>query len=139
MKFFSKSQIVFTSALIAAIIFVSLLFHYPIQIVDALTLETMPEFGIHISVWRILFEPFLGILLFFNRALYPITEFRFVLYWALAIFIIYSIVKSFRLKNRQQRKSFIVRQLVNLPIIGGLWFTVFVMMIFIPLDRKSVV
>jgi len=139
MKFLSKSQIVFSSVLIAAIIFVSLLFHYPIEIVNALTLETMPEFGIHISVWRILFEPFLGVLLFFNQALYPITEFRFVLYWALAIFIIYSIAKSFGLKEKQQRKSFIVRQLVNLPIIAGLWFTVFVMMIFIPLPNNTIV
>ncbi len=139
MKFFSKLQFVFSSVLITAIIIVSLLFHYPIQIVNALTLETMPEFDIHISVWRILFEPFLGLLLFFNRALYPITEFRFVLYWALAIFIIYSIAKSFRLKERQQRKKFIVWQLVNLPIIAGLWFTVFVMMIFIPLPNNTIV
>ena len=139
MKLLNKSQIVFSSVLTAAIVIVSLLFHYPIQIVNALTLETMPEFGIHISVSRILFEPFLGLLLFFNRALYPITEFRFVLYWLLAIIIIYSIGKSLGLKNRQQRKSFIFSQLVNLPIIAGLWFTVFVMMIFIPLPNNTIV
>ncbi len=139
MKVLNKTQKYISAILIAAIILVSVLFHYSIHIANALTLETLSEYGISISIWRVLFEPILGVLLFFNRSFFAVTEFKFVLYWILTIFIIYSFIKSILIKDKQPKKKFIVRQLFNIPIIVGLWFAVFVIIIFIPLPNNTIV
>lgn len=139
MKVLNKIQKYIPVVFIAAIILVPVLFHYSIHIRNALTLETLPEYGIHISIWRILFEPVLGVLLFFNRTLYGVTEFEFVLYWILAVFIIYSVVKSILVKDKQSKKKFVISQLVNLPIVVGLWFAAFVIIVFIPLPNNTIV
>ena len=117
-------------AFIGSIFAISSIFHFPIRIIDALTLETIPEFGIHISIWKILFEPVLGILLFFNRAIYALEEQSFLLIWILIIFAVYTIIKTILTKDKQTKKRLILRQLTNLPIIIGLWFTFFVIMLF---------
>lgn len=59
---------------LAVIAILATIFQYPIRIVNALTLETVPNYGIHISIVRILFEPVLGVLLYLNRSLYPLQE-----------------------------------------------------------------
>lgn len=109
----------FSAIFIICLVAVSTLFHFQIHIADALTLEQLPAYGISISTWLIIFEPVLGIFLFFNRSLYALTEIQFVLYWILAIFIIYILMKAILLKEKQGRKKFIYRQLVNIPIITG--------------------
>lgn len=121
----------FLLILVLLIFILSTLFHFPVQIVDALTLEASPDFDIHISIWRILMEPVMGILLFFNRSTFPIEENQFVLYWVLIFFIIYSLFRVFAIHNKQERKKFYISQLVNLPIVIGLWFTFFVILIFL--------
>ena len=138
MKILNKTQKYISAVLIVAIILVAVLFHYSIHIANALTLETLSEYSIHISIWRILFEPVVGILLFFNRSIYA-TELQLVLYWILAIFIIYSLIKSILIKNKQSKKKFIIRQLVNIPIVVGIWFTVFVLILFVPLPNNTIV
>jgi hypothetical protein len=125
--------------LITAIVLVAVLFHYPITIVDALTLEALPEFGIHIPAWRILFEPFLGVLLFLNQALYAVPESLFFGLWILALFIVYSIVRSLLMKDKLARKRFMISQVTNLPLVAGLLFSLFVIMIFIPLPNNTIV
>jgi len=117
--------------IIISIVIVSFLFPYSIYIRDALTLQPDPEFGIKISIWRILTEPIMGILLFFNRSTFALEENQYVLYWVLIFFIIYSLIKVFVINNEQKRKKFIISQLVNLPIVIGLWFTYFVILIFL--------
>ncbi|NOR75948.1 MAG: hypothetical protein GQ525_12405, partial [Draconibacterium sp.] len=139
MSLLTKRQKYISVFLIAAIIFVSLLFHYSIHITSALTLETLSEYGIQISAWRIVFEPFIGVLLFFNRAFFAIDEFKFVLYWILGFYLIYSFVKPFLIDNKKSTKKFIVTQLLNLPLIVGLWFVAFVIIIFIPLPNNTIV
>lgn len=128
-----------SAVLITAIILVSALFHYSIHIENALTLETLSDFGINISIWKIVFEPILGILLFFNRSYHTLIELRFLLFWVLIVFIVYSIFKSIRIKEKQLRKRFIISQLVNIPIVIGLWFTVLVIIIFIPLPNNTII
>ncbi|MEN8137622.1 MAG: PHP domain-containing protein [Bacteroidota bacterium] len=103
--------------------------HYPVHIVDALSLESAKGFDIHISIWRILFEPFLGHLLYFNRGFYTLVEIKYVLYWIVIIFILYSIFWLFAKRIALQKRTFIVGQVLNLPMIVGLWFTIFVVMI----------
>ncbi|MEN8122666.1 MAG: hypothetical protein ABFS35_20160 [Bacteroidota bacterium] len=109
---------------------ISIFFHYPVQIIDALTLEALPDYDFHIPIWKILFEPILGILLFFNRGLFAIDELFLSLYWALIIFISYSILKAVLTKDSSLRKKFFLNQLVNLPFVIGLWFTIFVIILF---------
>lgn len=135
----NKRSNYFAGIFVISIAAISILFHYPVHIVDALSLETLSEYEIHISVWRIMFEPVLGMLLFFNRALYAIDELQFVLYWILTIFITYSIFKSVATKDKKAKRKFIISQLVNLPFIIGLWFTVFAILIFIPLPNNTII
>ncbi|RLD33070.1 MAG: hypothetical protein DRI73_06070 [Bacteroidetes bacterium] len=139
MKQINKTKILIPAIILAAIILVSVLFHYTIHIADALTLEALSEYEINISIWRILFEPVLGVLLFFNRSFYALEEFIFVLYWVLAVFILYSLIKFILIKDGKGKKSFIIRQLVNFPIIIGLWFTLFIIIIFIPLPNNTII
>ena len=134
-----KKQNKVSAVLITAIILVSALFHYSIHIENALTQETLSDFGIHISIWKIVFEPVLGILLFFNRSFHTLIELRFLLFWVLVVFIVYSIIKSILLKEWRLRKRFIVSQLVHIPIVIGLWFTVLVIIIFIPLPNNTII
>ena len=134
------NKLKYTSALfIFCIAAISLFFHFPIHIADAITLEAQPEYEIHISLWRILFEPILGILLFFNRSLYALAEIQVLLYWILALYIIYCLIKAILIPDTQSRKKFILRQLANIPIVIGLWFTIFAVIIFIPLPNNTIV
>ena len=135
-----SNKLKYASALfIFCIAAISLFFHFPIHITDAITLEAQPEYEIHISLWRILFEPILGILLFFNRSLYALAEIQVLLYWILALYIIYCLIKAILIPDTQSRKKFILRQLANIPIVIGLWFTIFAVIIFIPLPNNTIV
>jgi hypothetical protein len=124
------------SAFVAIVAFA---FHYSVSIENALTLQSEADFGIQSNFWRTLFEPVLGVLLFFNKAFYAINEFVMLLYWLVALFVVYTLVKSFILKDKKQLKGFLTGQLINLPILVGLWFTFFVIIIFIPLPNDRIV
>ncbi len=126
-----KNRISKYVGLLLMIIIIAFLFPFTIHIQDALSLQTSPEFGIHISLWRILFEPLLGLILFFNRGIFSLEENLFILYWILIIFIVYTIIKSIITKNKKDRKKLISSQLINLPLIISLWFTFFVITIFL--------
>ena len=90
---------------IVVIVVLATIFHFPVHITDALTLETATDFDIHISIWRILFEPILGLMLFFNRGIYAIDEMQFGLYWVLIIFIAYTLIKFIVAKNCKCNKT----------------------------------
>ncbi len=120
------------------IVIISVFFHYTVHFIDAVNNETLRGYAVDISLWRILFEPFIGLLLYFNRALYALDEFPMTLYWILIIFIIYSLVKAIILKNGSKKK-FIVAQFANLLLLIGLWFTVFVIMLFVPLPNNTII
>ncbi len=135
----NKTTLKLLVVLISAIIVATVLFHVPITIVNAVTGQQAPEFGIHISVWRILFEPFLGLLLFFNQSFYAIKEFVFFLFWILAGILIFTVIKSFRIREGQDRKRFLFSQFLNLLLVAGIGFSVFDVMIFIPLPNNVIV
>ncbi len=117
----------------------AVLFHYPVHIENALTLEPETGFGVRLNTLKTVFEPALGILVYFNRALYPIKELVFVLYWVVLVFIVYTLAKALMQKERKQRNSFLREQLINLPIVIGLWFTFFVIALFIHLPNDRIV
>jgi len=122
----------------AFVAIVAIGFHYPVHIENALTLKPEAGFGIQTNFLRTLFEPVLGILLYFNRSFYAITEIIQTLYLLVLVFAVYTLVKGFILKN-SNRKIFLLGQLVNLLILIGIWFAIFVVMIFIPLPNDKIV
>jgi hypothetical protein len=122
---------------ILIIAIITLAFHYSPHVIDAITRETASEYGIRISVWRILFEPVLGVMLFLNRSLFPVVEVEYFLLWILIIMVIYSIYSIVVVKEEKGR--LIISQIVNLPIILGLMFTFFVLLLFIPLPNNTIV
>jgi hypothetical protein len=139
MSFLSNTQKYTLAGILIAIVILSVFFPFTIHIENALTLEPEPDFGIHIPVWKTVFEPVLGLLLFYNRSFHALTEMRFLLFWILAIFIAYSLIKTFIIKNKQKRSGFVLLQLVNIPIVIGLWFVVFVIIVFIPLPNDTII
>jgi hypothetical protein len=134
----SRIKKIFPQIFSIAIIFISVIFHYQIHIENAISNTPTSEFGINISIWRIIFEPFIGLLLFFNRALYALDEMPILLIWILIIFILYTIYKLFFVKEKKRRIRFIISQIANLPLVIGLWFSFFAILIFIPLPNNTI-
>lgn len=127
---------------LALSVFVALtavLFHYPVHIQNALTMQPEPGFDVHVSGWRTIFEPFLGVLLYFNRAFYAVEEFIVLLYWLVGLFVVFVLVRSFSLKDKKQLKPFLAGRLISLIILIGLWFAVFMLIIFVPLPNDRIV
>lgn len=122
---------------IVVIALISLVFHYTPHIIDALTREPADGYGIRISVWRVLFEPVLGVMLYLNRSLYPLQEIVYLLLWVLIFLAGHGMYKIITAKEKKGRLA--VRQIVNLPVILGLMFTFFVLLLFIPLPNNTIV
>ncbi len=135
----SRKIFIVSAVSIVAIVFVSWIFHYPVHIQNALTHQPEAGFILEPSFWRVVFEPFVGLLLYFNRAFYAIDEFIMVLSWALGIFLIYSFVKYFKHGNKNLKRKFLLNQLLNLPLLVGIWFAVFVVLIFVDLPNDRIV
>ncbi len=119
------------------IIMTASFFHYPVHFEDAVNNTVLTGYGVSISIWRILFEPIIGLLLYFNRALYALDEFIVLLEWMLIVFAIYTMVKIFLIK--EGKKRFIFKQLINIPLVIGLWFILLVIVIFIPLPNNTII
>ena len=130
-----NKSVILSLSIFLVILGISTLFHYPIHIEDALANSPIHDYDVSISFWRIAFEPVIGLLLFFNRSLYALSELPITLVWILIIFIIYTIIKMVRIKE----KKFIISQMINTPIVIGLWFTIFVIILFIPLPNNTIV
>jgi hypothetical protein len=137
MKFKIRKYLV--AILIVVIAVLAFVFPYQIYIQDAITLEVAQEFGIQISNWRIVFEPILGLLTFFNRSLYTLQELNILLYWILGYYLLVTIIRLFFSKSNFNKKKFIIGQLVNLPLIVGIWFSFFVIIIFLELPNNTIV
>ena len=115
----------------------ALAFHFPIQIVNALDYQTVEGFDIHVSIWRILFEPFLGPLLFYLRADQPIDAYFWLLIWAVIISGLLFLYKFYN--NKITFKKGIVNWLARIPLLISIWLGLFVMMIFMPLPSNIIV
>ena len=116
-------------------------FFYPYQahIENALTLKPETNFDLQISLVRIVFEPILGLLLYFNRSFYALDEIIQLLYWMFAFFALNLIVKRIRLKEKNQFKSYFKKQLILLPVLIGCWFSFLVILIFIPHRNDQII
>ena len=124
---------------IAIIVLISRCYHFKIHIIDMLSLSMVPDFDVAISIERILFEPFLGLILFFNRAYYGISEMVYLLLWIIGIFIAYSIIRSILSRDSNSFIKKIISIILNTPIVTGLCFVLFLLMLFIPLPNNTLV
>jgi hypothetical protein len=136
MKF--KIRKYFVAILIVVIAVLAFVFPYQIYIQDAITLENAQEFGIQISNWRIVFEPILGLLTFFNRSIYALEELNVLLYWIVGHYLLITIIRLFSSKRNFNKKKFVMGQLLNLPLIVGIWFSFFVIIVFLELPNNTI-
>ncbi len=128
--------------LFIAMVILSILFHQPIHIIDALTSEPVPGFGIHISVWRVLFEPFTGPLLYYLRADQPALEFAVLLLWILALSLLVTLVRLFLPRNKvtgNPKLNGVFSWLKTAPMIVATWLGLLWLIIYIPLPANTIV
>ncbi|WP_026811696.1 PHP domain-containing protein [Arenibacter latericius] len=126
-------------ALAFFILFLVLFFPFPIEIIDALTLQPVADYSIHISLWRMVFEPFLGPLLFFNRAVDPLGEIPAAILWVLILYCIYRLIQLKSLPSKFLKRKEILGMFGNLPILVGIGFAFFLIILFIPLPSNTIV
>lgn len=124
---------------LAVIAILATIFQYPIRIVNALTLEAVPNYGIHISIVRIFFEPVLGVLLYLNGSLYPLQELPIALGWILTCYLLYGLFRVCRTTSDGQCKRRVLMFLGNLPLLIGICFAVFVVILFLPMPNNTIV
>jgi hypothetical protein len=134
-----KKIVIVTLVALLAVILLPLLGHYPPRIIDALTLQPAEGYGIHVPWFRILFEPFLGLLLFFNRSLYALTEVPYALAWLFVLYLIWSIWRGALISDRRVRRRWFGGRVADLPLVGGVLLTFFVVMIFLRLPGNTIV
>ncbi|MCK5134677.1 MAG: PHP domain-containing protein [Bacteroidales bacterium] len=128
--------------LFTVIVIMALLFHYPIQIVDALTSEPAPGFDINIPIWRIIFEPFIGTLLFYLRADQPLLEFTILLFWIISLSLIISFTRILLNNNSRRSNLFLggfLSWLKRIPLILSIWVGVLWFIIFMWLPANTIV
>ena len=109
----------------------SMLFHQPLQIIDALSSEPVPGFGIHISVWRMLFEPFTGPLLFYLRADQALLEFAILFLWIIVFSLLPALLRFFL--------HGVLLWLKSLPLIVATWLGLLWLIIYLPLPANTIV
>ena len=123
--------------LILFIILLATVFHFQVHFENALTLRQELDYDVKIAPWRILFEPIIGPLLYLNRSLYVLKELPLTLLWLVIFYAAYSLFAIF--KTQQNRKNAILGKLANLPLILGICFAIFVLILFIPLPNNTIV
>lgn len=132
-----KKCIVLLPLVVIAIL--ATIFQYPIHIINALTLESVPNYEIQISIFRIFFEPVLGVLLYLNRSLYPLQELPIALGWILTFYLLYGLYKLRNTTSEGQRRRRVLLFLGNLPLLIGICFAIFVVILFLPLPNNTLV
>jgi hypothetical protein len=124
---------------ISAIIFIATFFPYQVYLENALTLKPETDFEIQISPLRIVLEPLLGSLLFLNRSLYALDETIVLAFWMLTLFALRAALTCVLLKEKKRVTNYLVKQLLLLPILIGLWFSLLVSLLFLPLSLDRIV
>src|SRR5690554_5190024 len=135
----NKTNIFLWIAPSVVIILIALLFPLPIEIIDALSLRSVPGFDIHIDFWRIVFEPFVGLLLYFNRSIYPLQEVPIAIFWVLGLYSLFALIGVFKLPSWKPRKKKLGSFLGNFLLLAGIGFSIFVLILFIPLPNNTII
>lgn len=128
--------------LFSVIVILAIVFHYPIRIIDALTSEPVPDFGINISVWRIIFEPVIGVFLFYLRADQPLSEFIVLLIWIISLFLIVLLITILFNKESRGLNAVLHKFLAwlrKVPLIFSIWLGLLLVIIFVHLPANTIV
>ncbi len=124
------------------IIILSTGFHYPAHIADALTSGPAQDFTVNISPWRLVFEPFIGWMLFYIRADLPVVEYLVLLVWVMVLLLKLFLWKNIRNKTGPLLSATgkgIKSWLVALPLLLTIWITLLIIIIFAPLPSNTIV
>jgi len=132
-----KNKYFITGVFLLLIVVLAVFFHFEIHFENALTNSPEAGFGVHISIWRYIFEPILGPLLFYNRSINPLTELPMALMWGTLIYLLVELVPAF--KYRKTRKKSILKKLANIPLVLGICFSIFALTLFIPLPNNTII
>ncbi|GGW23386.1 PHP domain-containing protein [Arenibacter certesii] len=116
-----------------------LLFPFPIEIINALTVQPVADFSIHIPVWRMLFEPIFGPLLFFNRAVDPLREIPIAILWMLFLYSGYRLMQLKTLPSKSLKRKKLIKMFGDIPLLLAVGFAFFLVMLFIPLPNNTIV
>ena len=123
--------------LILLIFLLANVFHFQVHFENALTLQQEMAFDVKISIWRILFEPIIGPLLYVNRSLYALEELPLALLWLVVFYMVHGLVGIFKLRHGRKKSS--VEMLLDLPLFLGICFAIFVLVLFIPMPNNTIV
>ena len=77
----TKKQNLFLALVMLSIILLSTVFQFKVHFEDALSQDLAEGYSVDISIWRIIFEPIVGPLLYLNRSLYVLKELPLALFW----------------------------------------------------------
>jgi hypothetical protein len=113
------------------IVGINFIFHRPIQIINAVSLKIENDYSIHLSVFRELLEPIVGIPLFYLRAGEPVEEYIVLWIWIFLSFGLYLFLKK--------GFSFYKKWLLSIPAIIGLAYFILVWMIFWPIPSNKII
>ncbi len=133
----TRTQNFVFALVILSIILLSTVFHFPVHFENALLQSPATEYAVEISVWRIIFEPILGPLLYLNRSLYALREVPLTLFWGLTWYVALSVAQIYR--KTGSRKGVAYKKLADLPSLIGLCFTIFIVILFVPLPNNTIV
>jgi hypothetical protein len=126
----------------AVLLTIALLFPYPVRIVDALSAGQDPGFDIKISAWRVIFEPFLGLLLFYLRADQPLLEFTVLLIWIIFLLLITPVLSILFRKSGERpgiMLSAFLKGLKRIPLVFSIWGGLLLLIIFSDLPSNTIV
>jgi hypothetical protein len=119
----------------ALILVAALGFGREMVIVNALSGEVEQEFGIHISPWRVVFEPVLGPLLFILRGERTLISYVVLLGWIIAGWLIVSLATGGRGEPWQR---ILWRRILGVPLLGGTWLAISWFMILTPVPSNTI-
>jgi len=112
----------------------------PPYIEDAVTRSAASGFGIHIPPGRIVFEPFLGPLLFFLRADQALLVYLFLAFWSMVAFLAGRMLHEKRTRSRWSdaiRTGF-AQGVLWLPVILILFVATMLFILFSPLPSNTI-
>ncbi|WP_273276122.1 PHP domain-containing protein [Maribacter polysiphoniae] len=123
------------AVLLVLIITLSVVFRFEIYFENALTGLPESDFEVGVSIWRIILEPILGPLLFFNRSIYALRELPMLFLWVLIIYLVFSGIFG----RDGFKKKKIGNALVNVLLLAGICFSMFALILFVPLPNNTIV
>jgi hypothetical protein len=116
------------------VLVVSAFFHQPPQLIDVITQQPAQRMELLISPWRIVFEPFIGPLVFYLSANHPLLEFSMLFVWILCGLFFLAL-----LKYRNQVLSGLLKWLAFIPLWIMLMLGLISVSVFLPLPNQVLV